>query len=103
MTNAGREVQALLEDALLTLDELCGVAQLQQHWVIERVRGGLLCSFEHDEPARWRFDAVALRRARAMARLEREFDAVPELAALVVDLETEIARLRMRLNAAGLR
>lgn len=29
-----------------------------------------------------------------MASLERDFDAVPELAALVADLEGELARLR---------
>jgi chaperone modulatory protein CbpM len=50
------------------------------------------------EPAGWRFDLVALRRVRRMARLERDFDAVPELAALVADLESEIAALRRQLE-----
>jgi chaperone modulatory protein CbpM len=36
-----------------------------------------------------------------MVRIERDFDAVPELAALVADLEAEIERLRRRLQALG--
>lgn len=34
-----------------------------------------------------------------MASLEQDFDAVPELAALVVDLEQELARLRSKLRS----
>jgi chaperone modulatory protein CbpM len=37
-----------------------------------------------------------------MARLERDFDAVPELAALVADLVDEIETLRARLRRVGL-
>ena len=44
----------------------------------------------------------ALQRVRCMVRLERDFDAVPELAALVADLQDEIERLRARLRRAGL-
>jgi chaperone modulatory protein CbpM len=36
-----------------------------------------------------------------MAMLERDFDAVPELAALVLDLEDEVAALRARLRRLG--
>jgi chaperone modulatory protein CbpM len=36
-----------------------------------------------------------------MAQVERDFDAVPELAALVADLHDELARLRARLRALG--
>jgi chaperone modulatory protein CbpM len=36
-----------------------------------------------------------------MARLERDFDAVPELAALVADLEDELAAVRARLLRQG--
>jgi chaperone modulatory protein CbpM len=37
-----------------------------------------------------------------MRRLERDFDAVPELAALVVDLIEELDAVRARLRRAGL-
>ena len=43
-----------------------------------------------------------LARARRLAALERDFDANPELAALVADLIEEVARLKRRLKAAGL-
>lgn len=36
-----------------------------------------------------------------MASLERDFDAVPELASLVIDLEQELARVRARLRRLG--
>lgn len=83
----------LLDEALLTLDELCRAAPVAPGWVAERIEAGFV------RPAGggrgdWRFDAVALRRVRRMALLEREFDAVPELA----DLEDEIARLRRRMR-----
>jgi chaperone modulatory protein CbpM len=37
-----------------------------------------------------------------MRQLERDFDAVPELAALVADMLEEIDELRARLRAAGI-
>ncbi|TSE18439.1 hypothetical protein Talka_02185 [Tepidimonas alkaliphilus] len=52
-------------------------------------------------PAGEGFDAAALRRVRRLAWLQRHFDADPELAALVVDLEEEIERLRARLRRLG--
>lgn len=81
----------------LSLDDLCRVAALEPQWVVERVQAGLLVQLS-GPPTAWRFDAVTLHRARRMARLEREFEAVPELAALVADLETEIHRLRAALQ-----
>lgn len=91
----------LLDEALLTLDELCRAAPVAPGWVAERIEAGFV------RPAGggrgdWRFDAVALRRVRSMVRLERDFDAVPELAALVADLEEEVQRLRAQLRRAGL-
>ena len=43
---------------------------------------------------------VALARARRMREIEREFDAVPELAALVADMLEELDELRARLRRA---
>jgi len=37
-----------------------------------------------------------------LVAVERDFDANPELAALVADLIEEVERLKARLNAAGL-
>lgn len=69
--------------------------------MIERVHDGLL-AVSGDSPAAWRFGSRALARVRQMRRIERDFDAVPELAALVADLVDEIDELRARLHRAGL-
>jgi chaperone modulatory protein CbpM len=90
-------IEAALDEVWLDLDDLCRMARLTPDWVRERIAGGLLPTAHgaHDD---WRFDALALRRAQRLVALERDFDAVPELAALVADLEDEIARLRRRLG-----
>jgi chaperone modulatory protein CbpM len=93
-------VGALLEDACLTIDELSRACAVEQRWVIEHVREGLL-AVAGDEPPHWRFSSRELRRARQMLRLERDFDAVPELAALVADLFEELADLQTRLQRRG--
>ena len=82
---------------LLSLEDLCRVGAVEQAWVIERVAAGLIPL--HDaigdaQPAAWRFDSLALWRVRRMRGIERDFDAVPELAALVADLFDELERLR---------
>ncbi len=89
---------AALDNAWLTLDELCRLARLSPDWVQARVTSGLLVAVTVDPPGSWRFDALALHRACRLAALERDFDALPELAALVADLEDEVGRLRQRLR-----
>lgn len=99
MMRSNTPVDALLDEWWLDLDQLCRVAGAPAPWVRQRAAEGLLDPQPlgpHDD---WRFDAAALRRVRCMLRIERDFDAVPELAALVADLEAEIARLRTELAA----
>ncbi|MEW5880053.1 MAG: chaperone modulator CbpM [Pseudomonadota bacterium] len=92
-------IQAALEEAQLTLDELAALCGVQPRWVIERIEQGLI-EVRGADFAAWRFDAATLRRARAMRGIELTFDAAPELAALVVDLTEEIERLRALLADA---
>jgi chaperone modulatory protein CbpM len=79
------------DEELLTLEELVLVCAVTPDWVRVRVEEGLLMA-----AAEWRFSAVAVRRVRRMHALERDFDAAPELAALVADLLEELDRLRSR-------
>jgi len=86
-----------LADHLISALELCRLCCVPQQWLTERVQQGLI-EVQGEAWEQWRFDALGLRRARRMFHLELHFEAVPELAALVVDLEQEIARLRQRQN-----
>lgn len=86
--------------AQLTLHELCRALALAPGWVEERVQAGLITPCGDAPPGArpevWRFDAVLVRRVRSMRHVEQCYGAAPELAALVADLEDEIARLRRR-------
>jgi chaperone modulatory protein CbpM len=92
----------VLDEVALTLEDLARACAVESHWVVERVEAGLLGSASV-ESVEWRFLSADLARARRLAALERDFDANQELAALVVDLIEEVARLRGRLKAAGLK
>lgn len=88
----------LLDECALTADELAHACGVSIEWVSVRVEMGVLF-VATAEPTAWRFTSRDLWRARQLCALERNFDAQPELAALVVDLQEEIARLRARLSA----
>lgn len=93
-------IGALLEDACLTLDELSRACAVPPDWVIEHVREGPMTAPGESPPA-WRFSSRDLRRARQIVRIERDFEAVPELAALVADLFEELESMRAQLRRAG--
>ena len=81
------------DEELLTLEEVALVCAVTPEWLRDRVEEGLVPAAPE-----WRFSAVAVRRVRRMVALERDFDAAPELAALMADLLEELDALR-----AGLR
>lgn len=89
-----------LEGACLSLDQLAGAAGVSRDWLVTRIDEGLICAVSA-EASESRFDVLALRRARRMYAIERDFDAAPELAALVADLLEEMDALRARLDFAG--
>jgi chaperone modulatory protein CbpM len=80
------------DEELLTLEEVALVCAVTPAWVRVRVEEGLLPAAPE-----WRFSAVVVRRVRRMRALERDFDAAPELAALMADLLEELDALRARL------
>lgn len=93
VTLAGSAVDA----CWLTLEEAADYLAVEPAWLAEHLAAGLIPDVVVEE-ARWAFSPATLARIRRIAWLEREFEAVPELAALVADLEEEIARLRARLS-----
>jgi chaperone modulatory protein CbpM len=92
---------SFLEDSGLTVEQFCTVIAVEQEWIVRHVEEGLL-TVSGTSVTEWRFNSADLRRARRMRMLERNFDATPELAALVADLQEEMEELRARLRRAGL-
>ena len=90
----------VLEEVSLTTEELAFTCAVDVEWIVERVEAGLLGSYPPTRE-RWRFASHEVIRARRMVALERDMDANPEVAALVVDLIEEVRRLRERVGNRG--
>ena len=93
-------VAAIVEDAYFTVEQFCAVCSTEQDWIIHHVQEGLF-PISGAVVSEWRFSTADLRRARRMRDIEREFEAAPELAALVADMLEEIDALRARLRRLG--
>ncbi len=93
-------IGTLLEESWLTLEQAAAACDVEADWLLAHLEAGL---FPHAESVAgvWRLAEETLRRARRMHQLERDFDAQPELAALVADLLEEIDRLRTQLRCLG--
>ncbi|MCS6786396.1 MAG: chaperone modulator CbpM [Thiobacillaceae bacterium] len=90
-------VGCILEDSWLTLEQMAAACGVEPGWLLQHLQEGLI---PHAEclGGTWRFSGAAILRTRRMLQMERDFDAAPELAALVADLLEEIDRLRARLH-----
>jgi chaperone modulatory protein CbpM len=91
----------LLDDVALSLEELARACQVEPDWVVRRVQAGILGGQTTVQITEWRFRSGDLLRARRLLRVEQDFDANEDVAALVVDLTEEVRRLRARLHALG--
>lgn len=97
MTNSDTLHGTLIDEMTLTCEELARACRVEPQWVIEHIETGVLGrSTRYIES--YRFTSYDLKRARRMYQLERDFDAVPELAAIVVDLMEEVEQLRKKQN-----
>lgn len=92
-------IGSLLEETWLTLEQLAAACPVELAWLERHIEEGL---FPHADCVAgvWRFGSESLLRARRMRQLERDFDAGPELAALVADMLEEIDSLRSQLHLA---
>lgn len=93
-------VGSLMEETWLTVEQVAAACRVEPDWLRRHVEAGLLPGAEGMAGV-WRLSGRGLRRARRMRELERDFDAVPELAALVADLLEEMDELRGRTHRAG--
>ena len=114
------EPAEVLGERALSLQDFARHCAMSTQWVVEHVHTGV---FSYDElvvessitasapastsaetgtaaqpPEQWRFSARTLSRARRIARLENNFDADPQLAALTADLIEEVQALRAQLQ-----
>ena len=94
-------IGCVIEDAWLTLEQIAAACMADPEWLAQRLEEGCFPSAESAAGV-WRFSATTLLRARRMRQFERDFDAAPELAALIADLLDEADTLRARLRSAGL-
>lgn len=88
----------LLDEVALSLEELARACEVEPDWVIRHVRAGVLGGDDSIEVTTWQFRSGDLARARRLLGVETAFDANEDIAALVLDLGDEIARLRARLR-----
>lgn len=94
-------VGSLLEESWLTVEQVAAACHVEPQWLLRHLDEGLL---PHAQcvAGTWRVSSATLLRARRMRQLERDFEAAPELAALVADALEELDELRTRLRRAGL-
>lgn len=97
MANVDVSIGELLDETTLTLEELATACAVEPAWIQQRVDAGILTGTLH-EKTKWCFVSADLVRARRLVSVERDFDANPELAALVADLIEEINRLKQQLK-----
>jgi chaperone modulatory protein CbpM len=89
------------DEGVLALEELARACGAEAKWIIELVAVGVL-EPQGTDISCWRFRAADLTCARRVARLQRDFEASLDAAAVMLDLLDQIERLRARLKRAGL-
>jgi len=88
---------------LLPATELARACGAGIDWVVQLVEVGIVdCSAPAAQPDEWRFMAGDLQRALEARRLQRDFEVGLDAAALILDLEREVRRLKSVLHAQGL-
>lgn len=93
-------VGVLVDEYLLTSEELARACGVNEDWLHARLSAGLLVCCSGEGPTS-RFGSPQLERARRLLAIEQDFDANQELAALVVDLVEEVRALRAQLQENG--
>ena len=97
-----RAVTTIIETSPLTVRELARAVGAEDQWVLRLVEVDILhVETPSEPPDRWHFRSADLQRALAARRLERDFGANLDTAALILDLQSELRRLQALLGAHG--
>ena len=97
-------VTAISDAQPLAANELAHACGAEIDWVMQLVDVGIV---ETDgdtggPPQEWRFQSAALQCALEARRLERDFGVGLDAAALIIDLEREVRRLKAVLGAQAI-
>jgi chaperone modulatory protein CbpM len=87
----------IIEDAPLTLAEMCRACNIHADWVIGLVEEGII-EPDGKEIHLWRFSGVSLVRVRSALRLQRDLGINLAGVGLALDLIEELEKLRKQLN-----
>ena len=88
----------------LAATELAHAVGADTAWVVQLVEVGILQADTREAPPeRWQFSSADLQHALEARRLERDFGVGLDAAALILDLQHEVRRLKAALLAHGLR
>lgn len=100
--NDSHIIATIVEDSWLTLEQLAHICDVNQDWLKDHLEAGLF-PYASCFAGTWRLTNHCVLRARRMYRLEQDFEAVPELAALMADMQDELAALRAQLHSSTFR
>lgn len=90
----------------LAAAELAHAVGADTAWVVQLVEVGILhieTTQAEAPPERWQFSSADLQHALEARRLERDFGVGLDAAALILDLQHEVRRLKATLQVHGLR
>jgi chaperone modulatory protein CbpM len=87
-------------DSPMAASELAHACGADLDWVRELVERGIVRQ-DAAQASDWWFDSEDLQRALDARRLERDFGAGLDAAALILDLQREVRRLRAELRVQG--
>lgn len=86
----------------LTVEQLARACGAHVDWVRQLAEAGILKVPDDHPPTAWLFHSEDLQQAIETRRLQRDFDATLDAAALMLDMGREIRRLRALLSAHGI-
>ena len=88
----------------LAAGELAHACGADTEWVVQLVEVGIVqVTTAEAPPERWQFSSADLQCALEARRLERDFGVGLDAAALILDLQHEVRRLKAVIRAHGLR
>ena len=92
-------VITIIADQPVAAHELAHACGADLDWVAQLVELGLVTDQSAASPQEWRFQSADLQSALEAARLQRDFGVGLDAAALILDLQHEVRRLKGALQA----